>query len=304
MDSHTRYIIPCMDTRCVVMLALGVLILGHLLVNGGDLHALVGPSMSNESKDPKLEGFELVNLFPEIVPFGEGEYLLFAIQYGLIYAGDASLEIRNIATIDSVKAYHIISNARTSKTFDLIFKVRDRHESFMDYDNLFSLRFSKHLREGKFRRDERVIFDQQGHRAIYPDKEVPIPPSTQDFLSALYYVRTLRFDVGQAVQMANHTGGKNYPIYVKVLRRERVTVPAGEFDCLVVEPVLQTSSIFEHKGKLTIWLTDDTVKMPVLLRSKVVVGAFEAVLKEYRLSNEQMRIIEKRSAAGNDGTVR
>ncbi len=304
MDLHKKHIIPGMVTRRVVMLILGVLILGHLVGYGGDLYALVGPAMSNESADSKLEGFELVNLFPEIVPFGEGEYLLFAIQYGLIYAGDATLEVRNIATIDSVKAYHIISNARTSKTFDLIFKVRDRYESFMDYDNFFSLRFSKHLREGKFRRDEKVIFDQKGHRAIYPDKEVPIPPSTQDFLSALYYIRTLRFDVGQAVRMANHTGGKNFPIYVKALRRERVTVPAGEFDCLVVEPVLQTSSIFEHKGKLTIWLTDDKVKMPVLLRSKVVVGAFEAVLKEYRLSNEQMRIIEKRSEAGDAGTVR
>ncbi len=303
MNIHEKYVIPGGSTCSVVILILVVLILGLLTGYGGDLHALGGPS-SNETKDPKLEGFELVNLFPEIVPFGEGEYLLFAIQYGLIYAGDATLEVRNIAILDGVRAYHIISNARTSKTFDLIFKVRDRHESFMDYGNLLSLRFSKHLREGKFRRDEEVIFDQKGHRAIYTAKEVPIPPSTQDFLSALYYIRTLRLDVGQAVQMANHTGGKNYPIYVKVLRRERVTVPAGEFDCLVVEPVLQTSSIFEHKGKLTIWLTDDTIKMPVLLRSKVVVGAFEAVLKEYRPSNEQMRVIKKWSTTGDAGKVR
>jgi len=287
-----------------VTLLLGVLLLGHICSHVGSLQAFAIPVPSDESTDPQLEGFELMNLFPEVVPFGEGEYLLFGIQYGLIYAGDATLEIRNIATLDSITAYHIISNARTSKTFDLIFKVRDRHESFMDYDNLFSLRFSKHLREGKFRRDEEVIFDQQGHLALYPDKEVPIPPNTQDFLSALYYIRTLRLGVGQAVQLANHTGGRNYPIYVKVLRREHVAVPAGEFDCLVVEPVLQTSSIFEQKGKLTIWLTDDTVKMPVLLRSKVVVGAFEAVLKEYRLSDRQMRILEKRGVTGNARTVR
>lgn len=304
MKMRNEYCAPSRPAARVVMVILGVLVIGHICVPGGFLSARAAPPISNDSKDPQLEGFELMNIFPEIVPFGEGEYFLFAIQYGLIYAGDATLEIRNIAMLDGVRAYHIISNARTSKTFDLVFKVRDRHESFMDYDNLFSLRFSKHLREGKFRRDEEVIFDQQGHRAIYPDREVPIPPSTQDFLSALYYVRTLRLDVGQAIQMANHTGGKNYPIYVKVLRRERVEVPAGEFNCIVVEPVLQTSSIFEHKGKLTIWLTDDTVKMPVLLRSKVVVGAFEAVLKEYRLSPEDKRILQRRGATGDAGTVR
>ena len=81
--------------------------------------------------------------------------------------------------------------------------------------------------------------------------------------------------------MPNHSDGKNYPIFVKALRRERVEVQAGTFDCLVIEPVLETSAILENKGKLTIWLTDDNVRMPVLMRSKVIVGSFEAVLKEF-----------------------
>jgi hypothetical protein len=44
--------------------------------------------------------------------------------------------------------------------------------------------------------------------------------------------------------------------------------------------------------------------MPVLLRSKVVVGAFEAVLKEYRLVTGQARILGKRGATGDAGEVR
>jgi hypothetical protein len=231
-----------------------------------------------------LEDFELVSPVPGSVPFGEGEYLLFSIQYGLIYAGDATLEVRSDAVIRERDAYHIVSTARTNEYFDVVFKVRDRHESFMDMENLNSLRFEKHLREGKFRRDKEVDFDQERHVAIYEDKEVGIPPNTQDFLSALYYIRTLEIEPGNAIALANHTNGKNYPVYIKVIGRERIEVPAGEFDCIVVEPVLQTSAIFENKGKLTIWLTDDNLKMPVLMRSKVTVGSFEAVLKEFRLS--------------------
>ncbi len=274
-----------------------VLFWGHIGLPGlspaGD--AMAQQAQNDEAaRNAGLDGYRIVHRFPEIVPYGEGELLTFAIQYGLIYAGDATLEIKNVATFDTVRAYHIISTARTNKAFDRIFKVRDRHDSFMDYDNLYSLSFEKHLREGKFKRDTKVIFDQRAHVAIYPDKQVPIPPNTQDFLSALYYARTLRLEVGDAIAMANHTDGKNYPIFIKVLKRDRIKVPAGEFDCLVVEPVLQTTSIFENKGKLTIWITDDTVKMPVLLRSKVVVGAFEAVLKEYRLSGEPHRPIEQK----------
>ena len=281
-----------------------VLFSGHTAAMADDSSVVAGVcagqgETEENMNDPQLGGFKIVHRVPETVPFGEGELLTFAIQYGLIYAGDATLEIRNIAVLDSARTYHVISTARTSRAFDHVFKVRDRHDSFMDYDNLFSLSFEKHLREGKFKKDEKVIFDQKNHLAIYPTKKIPIPPNTQDFLSALYYARTLTLDVGEAIALANHTGGKNYPIYVKVLRRERVRVPAGEFDCLVVEPVLQTTSLFENKGKLTIWVTDDKVKMPVLLRSKVVVGAFEAVLKSYRLSSAPERKLEPRDIPGH-----
>ncbi|MBN1884611.1 MAG: DUF3108 domain-containing protein [Candidatus Krumholzibacteriota bacterium] len=248
-----------------------------------------------------LDGYEIVQPLPERVPWGEGEYLLFSIQYGLIYAGDATLEVRNIAVLpDSQPSYHVVSIARTNKAFDVVFKVRDRHESFIHWDDLYSLRFVKHLREGRFSRDGRVDFDQRNHLAVSGGTTVGIPPNTHDFLSALYYMRTIPIEPGQAVFLPNHTNGKNYPIYVKVTGRERVSVPAGEFDCLVVEPVLETSSIFEHKGKLTIWMTDDTVRMPVLLRSKVIVGAFEAVLKEFTLSTEAPRVLG-RAESGGDG---
>ena len=244
----------------------------------------------HENHDNNLKGFEIIKPLPELVPFGVGERFVFALQYGLVYAGDATLEIRNIAVLDSIESYHIFSLARTNKAFDMVFKVRDHHESFMDYENLYSLRFEKHLREGKFRRDEIIDFDQKKHLAVYKDTKIKIPPNTHDFLTAFYYMRTISLIPGQAIFLANHSGKKNYPIYVKVLRKEKVSVPAGDFECVVIEPVLKTSSIFKHQGKLTIWLTDDIAKMPVLLRSKVLVGSFEARLKEYKMSEEKPRV--------------
>ena len=191
-----------------------------------------------------------------------------------------------------MQAYHLVSDARTNSTFDMVYKVRDRHESYMDMEYLHTVRFEKHLREGKFRRDKVVDFDQQNHLAIYPDEEVGIPPNTQDFISAFFYIRTIPLEPGQAVWMPNHSDGKNYPVFVKVLRREQVEVQAGTFDCIVIEPVLQTSAIFENTGKLTIWITDDNFRMPVLMRSKVAVGSFEAVLKEFTLAPDRPLILE------------
>jgi hypothetical protein len=99
----------------------------------------------------------------------------------------------------------------------------------------------------------------------------------------MYYVRTLPLEPGQSISIANHTDGKNYPLIVKVLGRERVKVDAGEFDCIVVEPILRGPGVFQQKGRLTVWLTDDHRRMPVLMKSKVVIGHVAAILKSYKV---------------------
>jgi hypothetical protein len=233
----------------------------------------------------ELEPDSFVALAPGRVGFAAGEKLVFSVQYGLITAGEATLEVRNIAHVGGRPCYRIVSDARTNDFFSKFYAVRDRYESFMDTTELYSLRYEKHLREGKFKRDETVEFDQTAHRATYKDKVVPIPPRVQDVLSALYYVRALPLEVGQSVSIANHTDGKNYPLLVKVLGRERVKTEAGEFDCLVVEPILRGPGIFTQKGRMTVWLTDDARRMPVLVKSKVVIGHVAAVLKAYQLPN-------------------
>jgi hypothetical protein len=226
------------------------------------------------------EDFALVA--PVHIPFGPGEKLVFSVQYGLVTAGEATMEVRNLAALGARTCYRIVSDARTNDFFSKFFEVRDRYESYMDTTELYSLRYEKHVREGKFKRDDVVDFDQTAHRAVYKNRQVPIPPRTQDVLSALYYVRTLPLEVGQSIALANHTDGKNYPLVVKVLGRERVKVDAGEFDCIVVEPILRGPGVFTQKGRLTVWLTDDRRRLPVLMKSKVVIGHVAAVLTSYQ----------------------
>ena len=234
----------------------------------------------------ELEPDSFVTVKPGPIAFGAGEKLVFNVQYGLVTAGEATMEIRNIADIGGRPCYRIVTDARTNDFFSKFFTVRDRYESYMDTKELYSLRYEKHIREGKFKRDEAVDFDQVAHRAIYKDKVVPIPPRTQDVLSALYYVRALPLEVGQSISLANHTDKKNYPLIIKVHARERVKVDAGEFDCLVVEPILRGPGIFTQKGRLMVWLTDDERRMPVLMKSKVAIGHVAAVLKSYKVAKK------------------
>ena len=193
------------------------------------------------------------------------------------------MEVTGIEDAFGHECYHVISRAKSNNVFDTIYRVRDVVESWMDVDFLYSRRFRKILREGNYRADQDVEMDQENRLARYQDGRVfELTQGALDVLSAFYYVRTLDLDVGQEMWLDSHADRKNYPLKVVVRGREKITTPAGKFDCLVVEPMLRTPGLFKNEGKLTIWLTDDERRMPVLMKSKIPVGSISVILTGIR----------------------
>jgi hypothetical protein len=216
---------------------------------------------------------------PAEVPFRPGEKLTFDIRYGFVKAGVATMEIMDVEACDDGDCYRILSTARSTMPFSLFYEAHDSVFSLMDTRRLYTTRFEKHVKEGNLIKDEVVIFDQERHTATYPDSSViDVPPNVQDVLSSLYFLRTKRLQVGQTVRIENHADRKNYPLEIKILRSETVSVPAGKFKCFVVEPILKASGLFEHQGSLTVWITQDARVMPVMMKGRVIVGSIDAVL--------------------------
>jgi hypothetical protein len=185
---------------------------------------------------------------------------------------------------DGHQCYQIESRATSNRFFSTFYKVRDRAVTHIDRHRLFSRFFEKRLREGNYNMHEEVHFDQEAVKARYHDGRVfDTMPGIQDVLSAFYYVRTRDLQVGQQFGLPTHSSRKDYSLEVFVHGRETVRVPAGTFDCFVVEPVILGDGLFQHEGKLTIWLTADERKLPVLMKTKVKVGSIDASLKEYTL---------------------
>ncbi len=212
-----------------------------------------------------------------------GEKLTFSVRYGMIRAGEATMEIAGIDTIRGRPCYHVVSKAKSNNVFDAIYKVRDRVESWMDADLLFSRQFRKNLREGSYRTDQEIEMDQETGLARYQDGRVfELTAGAHDVLSAFYFVRTQHLEPGQEFNLDSHADRKNVPLLIRVHGRQRVETPAGKFDCIVVEPMLRSPGLFKHEGSLTIWLTDDARRMPVIMKSKIPVGSISVILTDYR----------------------
>jgi hypothetical protein len=248
----------------------------------GDSFVQESASVDSLSQGPaiiSLEEFREV----ENRAFGVGEKLAFEISYGPIKAGTAVMEIRGITQLNGRDCYHVISTAKSNKVFSSFYKVEDRVESFFDQKGLFTWKFVQRLREGKYRADRFAEYDQVHHTVTTNKGTMDVPAYVQDVLSTMYYVRTQNLTVGEQLYVDNHSGRKVYPLAVKVHRRERVEVPAGSFDCFVVEPMLKAGGLFKHEGRIWVWLTADEKKMPVLMKTKVIIGTVDAKLKSYRL---------------------
>lgn len=215
-----------------------------------------------------------------------GEQLDFDVKWQFITVGFATMQIRPPEVANGRMAYHIYTEARSAPFFDSFYKVRNTNESWIDIESLCSVKFVTSINEGKAFKTETLMFNQEYSTfwIVETGKTGKTLEYVQDILSALYYIRTFDLVVGQTYTLDAHSGDLSWPLAVKVVKREKVRVPAGEFDCFVVEPaVREGAGIFESKGRLWVWVTADQRKVPVKMSSKIAIGSVECLLSGIKL---------------------
>ncbi len=216
--------------------------------------------------------------------FKEGEKLTFDVKYGFVTAGIAVMQIPKIKKISGRNAYHVTFEVNTVPSFDWIYKVRDRYETYLDVEGLFPWRFEQHIREGGYSRDFSAFFDQRKGKAKTTEGEYEIPKYVNDILSAFYLARTFDYSslkVNDRVHLKNFYKDKVYDLDVKYHGKETIEVSAGKFACIIVEPLVQEGGLFKSEGNIIVWLTDDDLRVPVKVKTKVVIGSIDAELTNY-----------------------
>jgi hypothetical protein len=215
--------------------------------------------------------------------FGAGESLTYTIGWEKLTAGSGTMMVGEPVDTFGRLCYPIVSLVHSSSFVSTFYRVDDRVQTMLDAREIFPLRFEKQLSEGGYHSNREVKFDPVRGLGVTQADTFPVPPYVQDDLSLLYHVRTMELVPGKDVTVEIYSGKKLYRLLVKIIKKERIQVKAGVFSTIVVEPLLQAAGLFKHEGKVTVWLTDDRLHLPVLMKSKVVVGSIVAELEDYRL---------------------
>jgi len=121
---------------------------------------------------------------------------------------------------------------------------------------------------------ERQTFSENG-KPEEPGVALPL-----DDGSFIYFVRTLPLDLGQSYEFDRYFKPDRNPVKLTVLRKERIRVPAGEFDAVVVRPGIKSKGIFSENSNAEIWFSDDSLRLMLRMKSGLPFGTLQLELKD------------------------
>ena len=233
--------------------------------------------------------------------FGAGEVIQFKIFYNVIGlyvdAGSASFTIENMK-INNRPVYHVTGLGNSNPSYDWIFRVRDRYETFIDTATLKPLKFLRHVEEGGFRKDESVVFNHAENKAISKKGTYPVPSCIQDVLSSIYFARNIDFSkhkVGEKIPLTMFLDDEVHDIYIRYMGKEVVKTRYGRYNAIKFKPMLIKGTIFEGGELMTVWVSDDANHIPLRIESPITVGSVKVDMKSFQNLRHplQSRIIAK-----------
>ncbi len=227
------------------------------------------------------------------VPFGPGERARYEVRLGPAVVGRGSIELSGVEVVRGRAAYRTSFRVRGGVPF---YRVDDRLESWIDVETLASLRHVQASREGRRSRARR--YEIYPERGVYTERvptagaddaaaepePVPERPTVArplDEGAFVQFVRTVPLVVGERHTFHDYFKPDRNPVTVDVLRRERVAVPAGSFEAVVIRPAFRTKGIFAESGGTEVWLSDDARRVVVRVRTHLPFGTLTLALTDY-----------------------
>lgn len=218
--------------------------------------------------------------------FAVGEYLRYRLHYGFVDAGVGELKVMDEPVVlRGQPCYHIVATGSTTRSFDWIYKVRDRYESYVTIGTMVPLLFKRDIYEGGFSYRDSYAFDHSTRRATSDGNQYVVPEYVQDIVSAFYAARSLDFSqavVGQVFELPLFLDHETHRFIFRFKGRRTVSTDAGSFRALVFMPVVMKGRVFSSQDDLVVYISDDENKIPLQIKANILVGSVKMTLTEHR----------------------
>ena len=250
-------------------------------------------AFSYRSQDD-YRSFDYVNVIP-------GERMHYRVHYGLINAAEGLMEVdREIHYQNGRPCFKVDVFGKTVGLFNMMYNVNDIWGSYIDTSAIIPHRSYRYIEEGRYRKYEIVDFDhfEKKARVVNLHKETrkpekmeafDIPKYCQDVVSGYYFFRTFNYDTipeNSIIEVDGFIEDTTYHMKIRFLGRDKLKTKLGEFDALVISPIMPKNKLFRGENSIKGWFSDDMYKIPLKIRANMFIGAIEVDIMEYRADND------------------
>lgn len=233
--------------------------------------------------------------------FQDGEWFKFKMSYSNFFtAGNATLSVKE-TELDGKPVYHVVGKGWTTGMIKWFFKVKDRYESYMDVDKIIPYKFIRNIDEGGHKKDIEINFNHDKKTAFVHNKKhntkktINTKANVQDMVSMYYYLRnnidisTLK--IGDEIKTDMFFDEEDYGFKLKYLGEETIKTEFGKIEALRFRPYVMAGRVFKEEESLTLWVSKDKNKVPLVIKADLAVGSLRADLEAYKGLKHPFKIL-------------
>lgn len=229
--------------------------------------------------------------------FQHGEKLTYKIYYNWNFIWLAAGEV-TFQVFDEEKQYHYRAHGETYDSYEWFFKAKDTYDSWVDKSTLLPTYSERSIHEGSYKIFEKISFNQAGQKTTVwrsttrgeteTKSEHTVQDKVHDILSSLYFLRTLDFatkNKGAEEPFRIFMDKEEFPLRMRYLGKDKgkkIRGLGGHYNTLKFEPQVIVGNVFKDDTKMTVWVSDDQNRIPIIVESPVSVGSVKMILKEYQ----------------------
>ncbi|MBC7778060.1 MAG: DUF3108 domain-containing protein [Phycisphaerae bacterium] len=229
------------------------------------------------------------------VAFQHGERLTYKIYYNLNFiwvpAGEVTFKV-----FDEGNQFHYQAQGQTYDSYEWFFNAKDQYDSWVDKNTLLPNYSERSVNEGDYHIFEKITFNQTGRKmtvwrapkrgAAEEKTEHTVKADCNDVLSSLYNLRNVDYgsqQAGYSVPFRIFMDKEEFPLKMNYLGKDsdKKVYKMGRYKTLKFQPEVIAGTVFKEDAKMTVWVSDDANRIPLLIESPVSVGSVKMVLKEY-----------------------
>lgn len=215
-----------------------------------------------------------------------GEELVFTLNYGFVTGGKGYLTVKD-TMINNVKVQHVVGRGETVGLADVLYKIRDRYESYIDEKTQLPVKAVRSIHEGRYRYYNEVTYDRDSSE-VFSQKsgKHKVPENILDILSAFYFARNHKFNdqliKDEVIEFMTYFSDEQFPLRIRYRGTEVIKTKFGKVECYKFSPVTEVGRAFKTEDDMHVWITKDKNRLPVRIKFDLSVGSFVCDLDEFK----------------------